>query len=97
MSRVLFSWGQTKPHTALVELMLTKAAAFHICRKPELVYGYRWPNADGTAADYDDKCWHIRDEGCTAGADSRGLECCQALLEGLQEGWALRGTTKVRA
>lgn len=51
---------------------------------------YRWPNADGTAASYDTKCWHIRDDVSRAGQCSQGVESCQGLLEGLQEGWNLR-------
>lgn len=86
---ILISWDQAKPDQKLVDLMLEKAKAFHVIGTPILSYGHRWPNADGSAADYDRKCWHIRDDMCTAGANSSGLECCQALLEGLQEGWNL--------
>ncbi len=89
MAQIFISWGDKKPDQKLVDLMLTKMAAFHIVVKPQFVFGYRWPNPDGTAADYDRKCWHIRDDNSPATAGSRGLECCQAMLEGLQEGWNL--------
>ena len=70
--------------------MIEKAKAFHVVSDPKFVYGYRWPNADGTAASYDTKCWHIRDDVSRAGQCSQGVESCQGLLEGLQEGWNLR-------
>lgn len=96
MAQILISWGQDKPHAALVALMISKAEAYHVISKPELHYGPRWPNEDGTHADYDQPCWHIRDLGCRAPASSSGVEGCQGLLEGLQAGWELRGKTKVR-
>jgi len=85
---ILHAWGATKPDQALTDLMLTKIAAFHFVRNPTLVFGFEWPNADGTHPDYDRECWHIRDDS-TPQAGSRGLECCQALLEGLEEGYLL--------
>lgn len=86
---IFISWGTTKPNEKLVALMLEKLKAFHIVRKPEFVFGHRWPEPDGTAKSYDPKCWHIRDDLCQANSSSRGLECAQALLEGLNEGFAL--------
>lgn len=93
MTQILISWGDKKPDEKLVELMIDKAKAFHVVYKPVFMYGYRWPKEDGTAESYDSKCWHIRDDLCTATADSRGLEGCRGLLEGLQEGWDLAMST----
>lgn len=90
MPAILISWGETKPDQELVDLMLQKAKAFHvITSQVRLHYGYRWPKEDGTAESYDRKCWHIRDDLCRAGAGSHGLEGCQGLLEGLNEGYDL--------
>jgi hypothetical protein len=90
MALIYISWGTKQPPQALVDKMLEKVKAFHIVRAPELHFGPRWPNDDGTVAVYDQPCWHIRDVRAVAQAGSRGLECLQALLEGLQEGWDLR-------
>ena len=90
MSKVLHSWGKEKPNLKLVGLMLAEAKTFHvISSQVEFVFGHRWPNEDGTAAEYDPKCWHIRDNGCNAGPDSRGFECCTTMLEGISKGWHL--------
>lgn len=90
MPAILISWGETKPDQELVDLMLQKAKSFHvITSQVRLHYGYRWPKEDGTAESYDQECWHIRDDLCRAGYDSRGVEGCQCLLEGLNEGYAL--------
>lgn len=89
MAAILISWGDTKPDQRLVNVMIEKAKSFHVINKPEFKYGPRWPAADGTYPTYDSPCWHIRDDLCTAGAGSHGLEGCQGVLEGLQEGWSL--------
>ncbi len=89
MPQIFISWGVAKPDEKLVALMIEKLKAFHIVCKPEFVFGHRWPKPDGTAESYDVPCWHIRDNLCMAPAGSRGLERAQALLEGLNEGFAL--------
>jgi hypothetical protein len=91
MAIVLISWGDKKPDQRLVDKMIEKAKAFHVVSDPKFVYGYRWPNPDGTAASWDTKAWHIRDDASRAPQHSQGVEGVQGLLEGLQEGWDLRG------
>jgi hypothetical protein len=88
---ILISFGDTKPDKELVALMIAKASAYHFVREStlKLVYDHRWVTKEHPeAASYDRKCWHIRDDS-TPSADSRGLEGCQGLLEGLYEGWLL--------
>lgn len=90
---VLISWGEKKPDERLVELMIRKAKAFHVVCEPVFGYGYRWAKEGERPADYDRECWRIRDDLCMAGPSSHGLEGCQGLLEGLQEGWDLAMST----
>jgi hypothetical protein len=87
---ILISWSQDKPDQELVDLMLQKASAFYVISgQAKLVYGHRWPDKDGKAADHDRECWHIRDDGCHAPIGSRGVEGCRGLLEGLNAGYEL--------
>jgi hypothetical protein len=86
---ILISWGETRPNDKLVELMIAKGSAYHFIRGPvRLVYDYRWAKEGEEPASYDYKCWHLRDDSQVS-ADSRGLEGCQGMMEGLQEGWVL--------
>lgn len=87
---ILISFGQTKPHDELVKLMLEKISTYHFSRGAELRYGYRWAKEGQEPATYDDQCWHIRDKNeLVTIHNSTGFNSCQALLEGLQEGWDL--------
>jgi hypothetical protein len=96
MALVLFSWGSRKPDQLLVDLMLEKAKAFHVIREPKFVFGSRWPQPDGSTPSYDSECWHIRDDLSSAAQSSRGMEMCQILLEGLEEGFNLASPRPAR-
>jgi hypothetical protein len=92
--KVLISFGQEKPDAALVELMLDKIKPYYFTRGAVFRYGYKWSKDGETPVSYDEQCWHIADPS-DAPADHRGVEGCQAMLEGLYEGWML-GTKPAR-
>jgi hypothetical protein len=91
---ILISFGEDEsapPDKDLVALMISKASSYHFVHAStiRLVYDYRWVTAERPEpASYDSKCWHIKEDS-NAPQTSHGVEGCQALLEGLHEGWLL--------